>query len=256
MKLNNGIKDIADKIFLLEYDEIGKQSVSKVLLDYKDTLVVSLTDLTEKGKDAVKGTNLYTRFALGKAYSELSEVNVRPINFRESEMGLKYGVFTEPTEIMENLGLAVFPEKTLLPILWESLRNQVAHHFKDVDMKEPFVITGLIDLVKDDKFEYCIRLDVNDFTDVYNVPILETSGLFRGDNPGLIKTGFPNKLITSDLSKKEDEKDSNKRKLSVNANGVRVIYRSNLDNSLYGMGVYIPQSIPRSRIHLINTKAV
>ena len=69
--------------------------------------------------------------------------------------------------------------------------------YKDsVDLEIPFVVTGLMKPVKDDKFEYGLRLDpIDGLTLMYNVPILaQRANRFDSEDPELQRTGFPGKL--------------------------------------------------------------
>ena len=188
-------------IFQAQYDEPGREAVKKILSDYKNTNIRSFNQFLEKGP--IKGSNPYFRFALGNAYRELTNQDVLPINPKESEIALANNTLTNPGETYEELGLLVYSNKGYNLVLWQHLREIAKTQYKDsVDLEIPFVVTGLMKPVKDDKFEDGLRLDTIDgLTLMYNVPILaqrtnifDSVNKFDSEDPELQRTGFPGKL--------------------------------------------------------------
>lgn len=179
----------------LEYDEIGKEAVKKVLKDYKNTAAaLEIFDINSDGP--VKGSSIYSRFALVNAGREITKENLMPITPKESEIALKNNALTDFKGNYEDLGLVVYPREGANARLWKYSRQQVKSNFPEVDLKIPFVMTGLMDVVKDKKYENGLRLDINQLTEVYNVPILTTEeiGEFDTEDLELLETGFPSKL--------------------------------------------------------------
>lgn len=203
MKLTQGQPlfrvEVPYNIFQAQYDELGREAVKKISSDYKGTGVI-LDTLNPKAKEGpINGSNIYFRFALGNAYRELSGQDVLPINPRESEIALANNTLTDPRETYEDLGLVVYPKKGHNPVSWKNQRKIAQTHFKDsINLSIPFVATGLMKPVRDDSFEYGLRLDyIPELTLMYNVPILTQSwntNTFSSEDPELQKTGFPSKL--------------------------------------------------------------
>ncbi len=182
-------------IFQLDYqDEIAREAVKLVLDRYKGTRAALDTfNIEEQGP--VKGSNIYSRNALVNAYREISKENVRPINPRESEIALANDALIDPTSTYEDLGIVVYPEEGSNHRIWKYLREQVKSNFPEVKLNIPFIITGLMNVVKDKSYENKLKLGFNELTDVYNVPILsEKSEKFDSKDSELKKTGFPSKL--------------------------------------------------------------
>ncbi|MEK6835265.1 MAG: hypothetical protein AABX61_03320, partial [Nanoarchaeota archaeon] len=170
------------------------EAVRKVLTDYKGTRA-ALDTFNVGAQGPVKGSNIYSRFALANAYREISKENIRPINPRESEIALANDALTDQTSTYEDLGLAVYSKEGSNPKLWKNLREQVKSNFANVNLSKPFVITGLMKVVKDSNYEDGLKLDADELTEVYNVPILnKKTGSFDTKDPQLQKTGFPSKL--------------------------------------------------------------
>ena len=205
MKLTQGqplIQVNVPYIFQAQYDEPGREAVKKILSDYKNTNVC-LDTLNPNEKGPINGSNPYFRFALGNAYRELTNQDVLPINPKESEIALANNTLTNPGETYEELGLLVYSNKGYNLVLWQHLREIAKTQYKDsVDLEIPFVVTGLMKPVKDDKFEDGLRLDTIDgLTLMYNVPILaqrtnrfDSVNKFDSEDPELQRTGFPGKL--------------------------------------------------------------
>ena len=188
------IKVDVPQIFQLQYDEAGREAVKKVLTDYKDTKAALVT-LDIKSQGPVRGSNIYFRNAVVNAYRQITGENVHPINARESEIALANDTLTDPTSTYEDLGLIVYPKEGVNPNLWENLREQVKSDFPNVKLSKPFVITGLMNVVKNSTYENGLGLNADELTEVYNVPILNRkTGKFDSSDKGLHKTGFPSKL--------------------------------------------------------------
>ncbi len=181
-------------IFQLEYDEAGREAVKLVLDKYKGTKV-ALNTFNVEDQDPVKGSNIYSRFALANAYRELTKEDIMPIDPRQSEIALANGTLTDPTSTYEDLGLIVYPAKGANPVLWGYLRTQVKGDFPKVNLNKPFIITGLADVFKNSGLENELGLELNELTEVYNVPILSKGdGTFDTNDPQLQKTGFLSRL--------------------------------------------------------------
>ena len=181
-------------VFRLEYDKEGREAVKKVLTDYKGTRA-ALDTFNVEAQGPVRGSNIYSRFALGNAYREIIKEDVRPINARESEIALTNDALTDPRSTYEDLGLVVYPNKGINEKLYSYLREQVKSNFKNVKLNKPFIVTGLMNVVRDSNYGNGLRLELNELTEVYNVPILsKETGNFDTNDLGLQKTGFPGKL--------------------------------------------------------------
>ena len=228
-------------IFQLEYDESGREAVKKVLEDYKDT-VAALGTFNVKAQGHVRGSNIYSRFALADAYREITKEDVRPINARESEIALVNKTLTDPTSTYEDLGLIVYPIKGANHSLWQYLREQVKSNFPKVNLNKPFIITGLANVVENSSLENKLGLELNELTEVYNVPILNKKGdsdyNFDSEDKELQKTGFPSKLGRGN------------RTLYTASDGVRRFYR-NVDLSLSARNDDLAFSNDAGRVHLV-----
>ena len=66
-------------IFQAQYDEVGREAVKKVLQDYEGT-AASLNTFDINGSESIRGSNIYSRFALANAYREITGEDIRPIN--------------------------------------------------------------------------------------------------------------------------------------------------------------------------------
>ncbi|HLC52839.1 MAG TPA: hypothetical protein VJI98_06345 [Candidatus Nanoarchaeia archaeon] len=188
--------DLGDRyLFQAQYDEIGREAVKKILSDYKTTRV-ALNVLNPKAKRGpIDGSNIYSKFALGNTYRELSGQDVLPLDLMDNSLVLYRDLIKDWSETYEDLGLIVYPGKGYNPALWKHLR-EIAQSDFDNSVDLPFVITGLMDVIKDDKFEYGLRLDPTEFTEMYNVsipdqkPDIHTPLCF-----GLKGAGFPIDLL-------------------------------------------------------------
>lgn len=227
----------APQIFQLQYDESGREAVKKVLSDYEGTRAALSTFDSKAKKGPVRGSNVYSRFALGNVYRALTNEDVRPITPKESEIALDSNALTKPTETYEDLGLPVYRNKGANPVLWKHLREQIKSNFEDVNLNKPFVVTGLMGVIIDDKYENGLRFDLNELTEVYNVPILsKKTGSFTSDDPELQRTGFPSKL------------GEGNRTLWTASKGVRKLYRfRNL--YLLAYDAYLADSDDTGRVH-------
>ena len=176
----------------LNYDnEIVRESVKKLLQDYKGT-AAALPTLDSKAKEGpVRGSNFYFRLTLGNILRKLG-ADCTPLTPAQSEIALAQDLLTGLTSTYEDLGLSIYPNEGVNPKLWKHLREQSQGK---VDLSIPYILTGLADVVIDDKFENGLRIDLSDLTQIYNVPILsQKDGSFDSNNPELTKSGFPSKL--------------------------------------------------------------
>ena len=74
--------------------------------------------------------------------------------------------------------------------------------FEHVNLKKPYLITGSVDVYPDpdDKFENGLKIDFNEFTEIYNHDSLIKGGIFDKNDPGLVKTGLPSTLGQGNLT--------------------------------------------------------
>ena len=225
-------------VFRLEYDKEGREAVKKVLTDYKGTRA-ALDTFNVEAQGPVRGSNIYSRFALVAAYRELTKEDIRQINARESEIALANGTLTDPNLTYEDLGLVVYPNKGINEKLYSYLREQVKSNFKNVKLNKPFIVTGLMNVVRDSNYGNGLRLELNELTEVYNVPILsKETGNFDTNDLGLQKTGFPGKL------------GKGNRTLYTSDNGVqRFIRNRGLDLDAYWSG--LANSDDNGRVHFV-----
>ena len=225
-------------IFQLQYDEAGREAVKKVLQDYKGTRA-ALDTFNVESNGPIKGSNVYSRFALGNAYREITKEDIRPIHARESEIALANNTLIDPSSTYEDLGIVVYPKEGANPGLYKHLREQVKTKFKDVSLKKPFIITGLANVIRVSDVEYGLGLDLNELTEVYNVPILsKDDGNFSFEDKQLQKTGFPSKL------------GKGNRTLYTTKDGVRGFNRGRyLD--LDARGGFLASSGGNGRVHFV-----
>src|SRR3989344_3204219 len=186
-------------IYQLRYDTefgkgvTGRDIIQRLLSEYKDTRADLGTLNTKAREGPIQGSNIYYRFAVGNIVRELSGQDILPINPIESEIALANNTLTDHTKTYEDTGLVVYPKEGYNPVLWKRLREIAqSKEFRDyitkerINLKLPFVATGLMNVVKDYEFEYNLRLDPNEHTLFYNVPILtQGDGKFSSEDPEL-----------------------------------------------------------------------
>ncbi|MAG47770.1 hypothetical protein CL617_04130 [archaeon] len=232
-----------ESIAQVEYsDPLVRESVKKITEDYSHSKSIALDTLDPNATEGpVRGSNIYFRNKLIEIYRQLSGEDVLPITQTQSEIALANDTLIDPKETYEDTGLAIYPEQGYNEILWKHLRDIASsNEYKDnLDLKLPFIVTGLLNVTKDDSFEYSLRLDPTEHTLIYNVPALaKGDGSFNSNDPSLIIDGFPSFL------------DSNgDRNLWTESSGALRLYRGRNSN-LNARGGYLDDSDDAGRVHV------
>src|SRR3989344_6243208 len=191
------VKIPADSIAMLTYESPEvREAVKKLLNDYKGTAAALSTLDSEAKEGPLRGSNIYYRNALVNILREITGEGILPISPAQSEIALANGTLgQDPREFYEYLGLVLYQEEGSNPILWKYLREQIQYNFKGIKLSQPVVIAGLSKIVKDDKYENGLRMDLGELSMIYKVPILNSkTGTFDSADPELQKTGLPGKL--------------------------------------------------------------
>ena len=195
------------KVAPLEYsDELVREAIKKILLDYKGIPAVVLPYLDQEAKSGfVEDSTPYFRFVMGNILRDLSGGRIAPITTSQSEIALSYNILEKSYN--EDLGLVVFPEESTPsnPFLFEHLKEQAKERI-DLDLNVPFVITGLVNVVKNELFENYLRIDLTELSELYNVSILDKKrggGYFNPKDPSLKESGFPSVLLDSSEGNRE-----------------------------------------------------
>lgn len=204
MKITKGKPIISQvpEIFLLQYDKFGKEVLDEFGDQYQGTNADLPTLLNFWRSDKhkyIKGSNPFFRFAVGNIIYDLSNKTARPITPQESEIALGNESLTS-IQPYEDLALVVYPKNKKNKYHQGHLINQAKEN-KDIDIEEPIIITGLLDVVKDDKFEYGLRFDFNKdgLTIAYNAPVLLKEGYFEPTDPSLMINRLPSEAAYNDL---------------------------------------------------------
>ncbi len=175
----------------------------------------------------------------------------------------------------ENIGIVVFPEEYTYPHLWDHMRNQVFSkelRVKDlftgekINPKLPFVVSGLVDIAKDDKFEHDVRADIGELSQVYNLPILDNEeDILKSNNPFLFSENariedrvslfnmltFDNKIEYGRVIKYDEKEGAGVCPLYL-IQGEYIAYKVNLDVSQKNFGKYAYNE--NNRVHITRIK--
>jgi hypothetical protein len=205
-------------IILATYDKLlVKDSLRLLKEKYTNTpIILSTIDFNSK-QGPVKGCNFFYKASMSSIARELSKEDLIPMTQKISELFINKNKLEDINNTYEDSGFTIYPKEGSSPILWKHLREQTKTYCPNINLDKPFVIEGLVDISKDDKFEYGLKVDFNKcgLTIVTQVPILSKGdGIFSSEDRELQKTGFPSKL------------GQGNRTLYTANNGVRGFYRS------------------------------
>ena len=196
-------------------DEIVRNGLRLAREEFKHNKVAipSTVDFSAKDGD-VKGSTYYFVNILAGKINALTGGKIRPANAREIQLFLRYGLIEDAGRTYDDPGLTFYSNKDFNSRTYDHLCLQIASEgwkkkFEHVEIKKPFILTGSVDVHPDSNFDNGLRIDINDFTEVYNHPALLKGGRFNSNDPGLIETGFPYNLGEGD------------RELFVTNSGVR-----------------------------------
>jgi len=177
--------------------ELTREALEKLVSEWKGTNVVIPGLNLADGIGHIQGSNFYFASELFNNCRELSgEQDILPLSQEKAEYTLKIIGDSLFRENYQNMGLAVRPGEGYNYVLHKHLVEMVRSEsgFQDIDLEIPFVVTGAMKPVKDGKFEYGLKLDPNEFTIIYNAPILgERSGYFNPEDINE-ETGLPIRL--------------------------------------------------------------
>src|SRR3989344_7725349 len=185
-------------IFSARYDDRLTGDSLKLLKErYSETKVI-IPELDFKAKHGnVKGCNFFYKAALSNIARELSNEDIIPMTQLISELFLNGGKLEDVNNTYEVSGFTNYPQRGANPKSWQHFRDQAKAYFPNIDLDVPFVVEGLMDVVKDDNYECGLRIDFNKdgLTIATKVPVLSKgNGKFSSKDPGLLKTGFPYEL--------------------------------------------------------------
>lgn len=189
----------------------------------------------------MKGSTFYFKNEITNIIRSFGYDNVMPMGPRESAIAIANNILYNYKETHEDIGLIIYPEEGSNPKTWKDLREQIQLYFKNINLGEPIVISGLVTILKNDNYEHDLRLLIsNELTKVDNVPVPGMgNGEFNSTDPSLLLNGFP-----SHLNKRGD------RYLSTSDNGVcRLVRTIFLD--IYARDSRLDFSTPAGRTHLI-----
>lgn len=160
---------------------------------------ISSTVNLDSKKDFVQGSSWYFANILASKISKLTNSKVRPVNAREIQLFLRHNLIPDASSTFDDEGFTVNPRKGAKPKLHNHFTSQLTSEnwrskFEHVDRSKPYLITGLIDVSLDDNFEYGLKVDFNEFSEVYNHNSLVKGGNFDSNDPGLINDGLPSRL--------------------------------------------------------------
>ena len=206
-------------IITLTYDNPLVMEGLKILNEkYSNTpLILDTLDFNAK-EGVVKGCHFFYKAALIGILRELSKEDLTSMTQQISEMFLDR--LPEVNSTYQDSGFTVYPKWGTHSKLWNHLRKQTKTYFNDIDLEIPFVVEGLVDVIKDNNFDdsYNLRVDFNkdSLTKVTQVPILtKGDGTFDSKDEGLSKNGFPYKLNSN-----------GNRNIYTAEDGVRRLYRN------------------------------
>lgn len=185
------------EIFQLGKDDsgLGKDAVKLMNERFGNHRYLKVT--VPNDNQPIQGSNPYIRFALGPIVRELYGKDIRLISPQVSEIVLCSGKPPDVTTY-EDLGVVVYSLDGANGQLAKHLAGQAKE--RGIEVKFPMVFYGL-KTAKDDKVSYGLRLDLDDITVAYHVPILsKDTGKFKSDDKNLIQNGFPSELGEGDWS--------------------------------------------------------
>ena len=188
--------------------------------DYKDKIVIDALKLEREEfkdnkaaipntidfnakTDIVKGSNYYFVNILANKISALSGRKIRPVSANEIQLFLKYDLIEDANNTYDDSGLIFYSNEypnlsTYNHICSQMISDDWKKKFEHVELKKPFMLTGSIDIHLDNGFDNGLRIDINDFTEIYNHPSLFKGGSFDINDLGLIETGLPHNLEGGD----------------------------------------------------------
>ena len=185
-------------IFLARYDDRLTRDALRLLKERYSGTAVIIPELDFKAKNGVvKGCNFFYKTVLSNIVRELSNEDIIPMNQLISEFFLSKNRLEDVNNTYEDSGFTIYPRKEVNPKSWQHIREQAKSYFSNIDLDVPFVVEGLMNIIKDSNYENGLRIDFNKdgLTIVTQVPILsQGDGKFSSKDPGLLKTGFPYKL--------------------------------------------------------------
>ena len=185
-------------IFSARYDDRLTRDSLKLLKERYQGTDVIIPELDFKAKQGtVKGCNFFYKAALSNIARELSNEDIIPMTQLISELFLNGGKLEDVNNTYEVSGFTNYPQRGANPKSWQHFRDQAKAYFPNIDLDVPFVVEGLMDVVKDDNYECGLRIDFNKdgLTIATKVPVLSKgNGKFSSKDPGLLKTGFPYEL--------------------------------------------------------------
>ena len=227
-------------IFSARYDDRLTGDSLKLLKErYSETKVI-IPELDFKAKHGnVKGCNFFYKAALSNIARELSNEDIIPMTQLISELFLNGGKLEDVNNTYEVSGFTNYPQRGANPKSWQHFRDQAKAYFPNIDLDVPFVVEGLMDVVKDDNYECGLRIDFNKdgLTIATKVPVLSKGdGKFSSKDPGLLETGFPYEL----------DKEGDRHSCAVD-NGGRRFFRGGSD--LVARGVDLAYSDGTGRVH-------
>ena len=181
-------------------DRLVRDALKLAEGEFKDNKYAIPSTVNTKVKDGIlRGSNWYFANILANKISKLSGGKIRPVNAREIQLFLKYGLIEDAKETYDDEGFADYPVNGADSNLHKYIFSQInsenwKNRFRHVDSKKPFLITGSVDVNLDDKFENGLRIDFNEFTEIYNHDALLEGGNFDENDLGLVETGLPYNL--------------------------------------------------------------
>lgn len=206
-------------IILARYEDELTRDVLKLLKErYAGTFVITPNLDFKAKKGIVKDCNFFYKATFSNITRELSKEDIIPMTQLISELFLSKNKLEEVNDTYEDSGFTNYPLEGANPKSWKHIREQTKTYFPNIDLDVPFVVEGLTNVVKDDNYEFGLRMDFNKdgLTVVTQVPILNKGdGRFSSKDVGLLKSGFPYKLD------KQGDRD-----LYTAADGLRRFYRN------------------------------
>nr|VDD88771.1 RuBisCO long chain, Form III-b [uncultured archaeon] len=139
-------------IFLARYDYNLTRDALKLLRERYQGTAVIIPELDFKAKQGdIKGCNFFYKTALSNIIRELSNEDIIPMTQFISELFLSKGKLEDVNNTYEDSGFTNYPQRAINPKSWQHLRDQVKSYFLNIDLEVPFVVEGLMDVVKDDE---------------------------------------------------------------------------------------------------------
>jgi hypothetical protein len=184
--------------YTLSYDKLTREALRLGYETFKDNKAAIPSTVNINHRGIVKASNWYFANIIANNISKITGRRIHPMNAREVQLFLKYKLLQDASKTYDDEGFVFYPAITLNPNTHEHILEQLqSDEFRNrfnVDLKKPFLLTSSVNVFPDDNYENGLRVDLDEYSEVYNHDSLIKGGRFDLNDSGLIKDGLPGEL--------------------------------------------------------------